>query len=159
VTATPEQTAELLDCYGIPVADRAVRAAAGVPTRITTAEDPSFGAVVSFGLSDVAAELLDDRVYRLAPLSDVEAGEMVRAVRTAPLLFGHRGAEPVDVTALERLLWRVAQLGDDLPEVAGLVLDPVVAATSGVSVQQARLSLARPVGPRYDIGPRRLRDF
>jgi acyl-CoA synthetase (NDP forming) len=171
------QTAELLACYGIDVArsrplpDRmtvprghndAVGGADpddGIATRITTAEDPSFGAVVSFGLSDVTADLLDDRAYRLAPLTDVEAGEMVRAVRTAPLLFGHRGAEPVDVAALEELLSRAAALSDDLPEVARLSLDPVVAAPSGAFVGRAELTLARPVGPRYDIAPRRLRDL
>jgi acyl-CoA synthetase (NDP forming)/RimJ/RimL family protein N-acetyltransferase len=164
VVAAPEQTAEVLACYGIEIepdeADRALGGGGGgVATRITTAEDPSFGAVVSFGLSDVAAELLDDRAYRLAPLTDVEAGELVRGVRTAPLLFGHRGAEPVDVAALERLLCRVALLGDDLPEVARLVLDPVVAAPAGVFVRSATLALSRPVGPRQDVGPRRLRDL
>jgi acyl-CoA synthetase (NDP forming) len=159
MTAPPEQAAELLACYGIPImetpADDDV-AANGVATRITTVEDPSFGGVVSFGLADVAAELLDDRAYRLAPLTDVEASEMVRAVRTAPLLFGHHGAEPVDVAALEHLLLRVARLGDDLPEVARLELDPVVATASGVLIRRARLSLARPIGPRYGSGPRRL---
>ena len=163
VVASPEQTAEVLACYGIEIAadkaEQALGAGGGVATRVTTVEDPSFGAVVSFGLSDVAAELLDDRAYRLAPLTDVEAGELVRGVRTAPLLFGHRGAEPVDVAALERLLARVALLGDDLPEVARLVLDPVVAAPAGVFVRSATLALSKPVGPRYDVGPRRLRDL
>jgi ATP-grasp domain len=163
MVASPEQTAEVLACYGIAVepdgAEWVVGAGGGVATRITTAEDPSFGAMVSFGLADVAAELLDDRAYRLAPLTDAEAGELVRGVRTAPLLFGHRGAEPVDVAALERLLCRVALLGDDLPEVARLVLDPVVAAPAGVFVRGATLALSQPVGPRYDVGPRRLRDF
>jgi acyl-CoA synthetase (NDP forming) len=163
LVASSEQTAELLACYGIVIAadeaQPALGAAGGVATRVTTAEDPSFGAVVSFGLSDVAAELLDDRAYRLAPLTDIEAGELVRGVRTAPLLFGHRGAEPVDVPALERLLCRVALLGDDLPEVTRLVLDPVVAAPAGVFVRSATLALSKPVGPRYDVGPRRLRDL
>jgi acyl-CoA synthetase (NDP forming)/RimJ/RimL family protein N-acetyltransferase len=161
VVAAPEQAVELLACYGITIAagdaDRAGAGGSGVATVVTTMEDPSFGAVVSFGLSGVLADLLDDRAYRLAPLTDVEAAELVRAIRTAPLLFGHRGAEPVDVAALELLLRRVARLGDDLPEVARLVLDPVVAAPAGVFVGGAALSLAVPVGPRYDAGPRRLR--
>jgi acyl-CoA synthetase (NDP forming)/RimJ/RimL family protein N-acetyltransferase len=159
VTASTEQTAELLACYGITLAGDGGTGGGGVATIIITAEDPSFGAVVSFGLSDVAAELLDDRAYGLAPLTDVEAGELVRGVRTAPLLFGHGGGEPVDVAALERLLRRVALLGDDLPEVARLVLDPVVATPAGVFVRNAAVSLSRPVGPRYDVGPRRLRGF
>jgi hypothetical protein len=127
-----------------------------VPTRIVTVEDPSFGAVVSFGLADTAAILLDDRAYRLAPLTDIEAADLVRAVRTAPLLFGHRGARPVDVPALERLLLRVSRLADDLPEVAMLELDPVVAGPYGAEVRGVSLRLERPVGPRPELGPRRL---
>jgi acyl-CoA synthetase (NDP forming) len=155
VTATAEQAAELLDHYGIAVADKGE----GIPTRIVTMEDPSFGAVVSFGLSDVTAALLDDRAYGLAPLTDAEAAELVRAIRTAPLLFGHHGAEPVDAGALEKLLLRIARLADDLPEVAQLELDPVMAHSSGVTVQKVSLRLARPVGPRPELGPRRLPDL
>ena len=110
---------------------------------------------MSFGLADVAAELLDDRAYRLAPLTDVEAAEMVRAIRTAPLLFGHRGTQPVDTGALEDLLLRVSRLADDLPEVARLDLDPVLAGPAGAVVRGARLHLAGPGRPAEDA--RRLR--
>jgi acyl-CoA synthetase (NDP forming)/RimJ/RimL family protein N-acetyltransferase len=154
VVATPRQAAELLGCYGITVAEPAGRT--GIAVRIVTMEDPSFGGVVSFGLSDVTAELLDDRAYRLAPLTDVEAAELVRAVRSAPLLFGHRGTDPVDVGALEELLLRVARLAGDLPEVARLELDPVLTDPAGATVTGAALRLARPVGPRPELGPRRL---
>ncbi|HXA59589.1 MAG TPA: GNAT family N-acetyltransferase [Streptosporangiaceae bacterium] len=156
VAPTPAQAAELLGYYGITVAVPEYPGDGGVPTRIVTVEDPSFGAVVSFGLADTAAILLDDRAYRLAPLTDIEAADLVRAVRTAPLLFGHRGARPVDVPALERLLLRVSRLADDLPEVAMLELDPVVAGPYGAEVRGVSLRLERPVGPRPELGPRRL---
>jgi acyl-CoA synthetase (NDP forming)/GNAT superfamily N-acetyltransferase len=148
---TPEQTAELLACYGIELTAEGQ----GIATKITTAEDLSFGAIVSFGLADVAAELLDDRAYRLAPLTDVDAAEIVRAVRTAPLLLGHRGAEPVETGALEDLLLRVSRLADDLPEVARLDLDPVLAGPEGAFVRGARLRLAGP--GRHAEDARRLR--
>ena len=153
VTATADQAARLLACYGITIDDRPGR---GAPTRIVTMEDPSFGAVVSFGLSDDTAALLDDRAYRLAPLTDVEAAELVRAIRAAPLLFGHRGTEPADVAALERLLLRISRLADDLPEVARLELDRVHAGPAGITVGELSLRLARPPGPRPELGPRRL---
>ncbi|WP_106249326.1 GNAT family N-acetyltransferase [Allonocardiopsis opalescens] len=129
----------------------------GAATSVRAGQDASFGGVVSFGLADVTAELLEDRAYRLAPLTDADAADLVRSVRAAPLLFGHRGAEPVDVAALEELLARVSRIADDLPEVAELELDPVLAAPAGAAVLGARLRLARPVGPRPDHGPRRLR--
>ena len=144
---------ELLACYGVEVA---ATGGGGVGLHIVTKEDPSFGAVVAFRLADVAAALLDDRAYRLAPLTEVEAAEMVRAVRMAPLLFGHLGAEPVDIGSLEELLLRVGQLAADLPEVAHLELDPVLADASGVVVRSAKLRLERPVGPRPELAPRRL---
>lgn len=169
LAASRAQAAQLLACYGIHLADpeplaedeaphgaEEEREGPGVPVRIATSEDPSFGAVVSFGLADETAALLDDRAYRLAPLTDAEAAETVRAIRTAPLLLGHRGAEPVDVSALEGLLQRVARLGDDLPEVARLELNPVIADASGVSVRGVRLRLQHPMGPRPELGPRRL---
>ncbi|MCO5993664.1 bifunctional acetate--CoA ligase family protein/GNAT family N-acetyltransferase [Actinoallomurus rhizosphaericola] len=156
--ADPERTAELLACYGIEPADGGEPGdGAGIVTRIRTAEDPSFGAIVSFGLADPTAELLEDRAYRLAPLTDVEAAGLVRAIRAAPLLLGHRGADPVDVAALEHLLLRASRLSDDLPEVARLEIE-VVARTSGAVVRSARLWVARPPGPRTD-SVRRLRPF
>jgi acyl-CoA synthetase (NDP forming) len=149
---TAEQTAALLACYGIELVDEGY----GIATKITTSEDPSFGAIVSFGLDDVTAELLEDRAYRLAPLTDVEAAEIVRAVRTAPLLLGHHGAEPVDTGALEDLLLRASRLADDLPEVARLDLEPVLARPAGAVVRGARLRLAGPPG-RHAEEARRLR--
>ncbi|TMQ89891.1 GNAT family N-acetyltransferase [Actinomadura soli] len=154
VGASSEQAAELLACYGIDVAGG--RDGGGVPTRIVIREDHSFGAVVSFGIADETAALLDDRAYRLSPLADVDAAEMIRAIRTAPLLLGHRGAEPVNLAALEGLLLRASRLGYDLPEVARLELSPVMADATGVTVRQVTLSLARPLGPRPELGPRRL---
>ena len=153
VAATPGQAAELLACYGVTVGDAD---GVGVAVRIVTMEDPSFGAVVSFGLSDVTAALLDDRAYRLAPLTDVEAAELVRAIRAAPLLFGHHGTEPVNVAALERLLLRVSRLAADLPEVSRLELDRVRADGADAVAGAVSLLLARPVGPRPELGPRRL---
>ena len=57
-------------------------------------------------MSGVATDLLGDRAVRVLPLTDLDAAELVRAVRAAPLLFGYRGSEPVDVDALEPLLLR-----------------------------------------------------
>ncbi|SDG33518.1 Acyl-CoA synthetase (NDP forming) [Sinosporangium album] len=128
-----------------------------VPTVVSVVEDPGFGPVVSFGFGEVAARLLGDQAYRLAPLSPEEAGSLVRSVRAAPLLFGEYGYPPVAVGALEDLLVRVGRLADELPEVALLDLDPVLVGESEVVVLGARAVLRSPVGPRPDGGPRGLR--
>ena len=89
----------------------------GVPVAIGGMEDPLFGPVVSFGVSGAATELLGDRSYRIPPMHSGDAADMVREIKAAPLLFGYRGSEKVDVDAVERLLLRVAQLKNDLPQV------------------------------------------
>ena len=152
----------LLGCYGIvlrPAQDGGSPEAQRLPEAVAcvagAVEDPLFGPVVSFGLGGVATELLGDRAFRIPPLTDTDVRELVRSVRAAPLLFGHRGAQPVDVAALEDLLARVAQLAEDVPELAELELDPVLASPAGVAVLAATGRLARP-SVRADRGPRTL---
>jgi acyl-CoA synthetase (NDP forming) len=127
----------------------------GVATVIRTADDPSFGALVSFGVGGVATELLGDHGFRVLPLTDLDAAELVRSVRAAPILFGYRGSEPVDVAALETLLLRVSRLADELPEVAELELNRVMVAVKGVRVLGAAARIALPAA-QLDTGPRRL---
>jgi acyl-CoA synthetase (NDP forming) len=116
----------------------------GVACVLRTVEDPLFGPVVSFGLGGVATELLDDWAHGIPPLTDSDLHGLVRSVRAAPLLFGHRGSDPVDTAQLEDLLARVARLADDLPEVALLELNPVIVGSEGTSVLGAAARLARP---------------
>ena len=97
----------------------------GVATVVEVLDDPSFGALVSFGIAGVATDLLGDRAYAPVPLSDLDAAELVRTPRAAPLLSGHRGAEPVDTGALADLLLRVSRLAEDVPELLALELNPV----------------------------------
>jgi acyl-CoA synthetase (NDP forming) len=127
----------------------------GVPVAVWAREDPMFGPVISFGVSGVATELLDDRAYRIPPLTDVDAAEMVREVKTAPLLFGYRGGIMADVKAVEDLLHRVSRMADDLPELAGIELNPVLVGETGVAVVNAAARLSRPA-PRPDWYARRL---
>ena len=98
--------------------------------------------------------MLGDRAYAPVPLSDTDAVELVRAPRAAPLLFGHRGADLVDTAALEDLLLRVSRLAEDLPEVFGLELNPVLVAGAGLSVLPAGVTVGPPTARAE---PRRLR--
>jgi acyl-CoA synthetase (NDP forming)/RimJ/RimL family protein N-acetyltransferase len=109
----------------------------GVPVSIAGMEDPLFGPVVSFGVSGAATELLGDRSYRIPPMHSGEAAEMVREIKAAPLLFGYRGSEKVDVDAVEWLLLRIAQLKNDLPQVRAVDLNLVLAGADGATVLNA----------------------
>jgi acyl-CoA synthetase (NDP forming) len=127
----------------------------GVACVVRTIEDALFGPVVSFGLAGDAWELLGDVAHRIPPLTDVDVADLVRSVRAAPRLLGYRGAPPMDVAALEDVLARMAELADDLPEVAELELNPVLVAERGAYVVGATVRLARPTG-RTDSGRRTL---
>ncbi|GAB3496290.1 bifunctional acetate--CoA ligase family protein/GNAT family N-acetyltransferase [Nocardiopsis coralliicola] len=134
----------------------------GVPVVVRAGDNPSFGAVVGFGLADVTAELLDDRAFRLAPLTNTDAADLVHAVRASPLLFGLPAgatslAEQPDVEALQDLLVRVSRLTDAFPEVGHVDLDPVTVNADGAHVLGARMWLRTPPEIRPDSGPRRLR--
>jgi acyl-CoA synthetase (NDP forming)/GNAT superfamily N-acetyltransferase len=131
-------------------------AAKGPSCVLEVIDDPSFGAVLSFGLSGIATELLDDRAFHVVPLSTADAERLVRAPRAAPLLTGWGGGEPADLGALEELALRVSCLVEDLPEVRTLRLDPVLAAPDRASVTAAWVTVGQaPV--RDDDGPRRMR--
>jgi acyl-CoA synthetase (NDP forming)/RimJ/RimL family protein N-acetyltransferase len=119
----------------------------GVETLIGVVQEPVFGPLVVFGLGGVATDVLDDYAARLAPLTDADAEQMIRGVRAAPLLLGHRGAQAVDTAALADLLLRVSRLADDLPGVAELDLNPVIARPDGAYAVDARIRIAS-VTPR-----------
>ncbi|GAA2818129.1 bifunctional GNAT family N-acetyltransferase/acetate--CoA ligase family protein [Kitasatospora paracochleata] len=125
----------------------------GVDTVIGASVDPAVGTILSFGLAGAPAELLGDVAHRLVPATDRDVAELIREVRAAPLLFGWRGAAPVDTGALEEVLLRVSRLVDDLPEVASVDLEPVVVAPQGLAVLGARVRIA-PLPVRTDLGPR-----
>jgi acyl-CoA synthetase (NDP forming) len=128
----------------------------GVAVSVEAVEDVSFGTLVSVGVGGIATELLGDRAYRAVPLTDVDAAEMVRSLRAAPLLLGWRGAAPSDVAALQDLLLRVSELLDGVPDLAQLRLGSVLVGAEGVAVLEAEAAVA-PAVARLDTGPRRIR--
>jgi acyl-CoA synthetase (NDP forming)/GNAT superfamily N-acetyltransferase len=150
--------AELIDAFGKPEELRPVvqaMAPRGVDTVIRASVDPSIGAVLSFGLAGPPSELLGDVAHRLVPATDKEAADLVRALRSSPILFGWRGAQPVDTEALEELLLRVSRLLHDHPGIVAVDLEPVVAASRGQTVLGATVRVAEP-SPRADLGRRSL---
>lgn len=128
----------------------------GVELMAGVVQHRSFGPLVMLGAGGPAAELLHDLAFRVLPLTDVDAAELVRSFRSSPLLFGHRGLPPADVDAVESLLLRVARLVDDVPEVVEMDLNPVVASPDGVVVADCRVRLA-PYVPNPEYVLRRLR--
>ncbi|MCL2586602.1 MAG: acetate--CoA ligase family protein, partial [Streptosporangiales bacterium] len=116
--------------------------AGGTEVFVTVTDDAMFGPLVTFGAGGAAAEVLDDRVTRLGPLTEADAEAMTGSIRSAALLRGYRGGPAADLTALRDLLLRVSRLADDLPEVAELELRPVLAGPDGAVAVEARVRVA-----------------
>ena len=127
----------------------------GVACVVGSTEDELFGPIVSFGLAGVVPELLGDRGYRIPPLSDVDAVDLIHTPKSSPLLNGYDGSPPVDQAALVDLIVRVGLLADDIPELAELRLEPVIVSTNGLAVLGATAVL-RPAPARHDDEVRRL---
>ena len=129
---------------------------AGVEVIVGITHDPSFGPLVLFGLGGVAAELLADRGLRLVPVTDQDAHDLVRSLRGSQLLFGYRGRPAVDIAALEDLVLRVGALADEIPDIAELDLNPVVASANGVVAIDVKIRVA-PSRARVPADMRRMR--
>jgi acetyl coenzyme A synthetase (ADP forming)-like protein len=107
-------------------------------------QDPLFGPLVALGPGGVFAELIGAAGVGIAPLTDVDAQELVLGSKTGTLVRGYRGKPPADADALVDLLHRLSALGEDLPEVAELDLNPVIAAPDGCVAVDARVRLRVP---------------
>ena len=107
-------------------------------------QDPVFGPLVAFGPGGVLAELIGEAAFRIAPLTDADADELVSGGKAGRLVVGFRGAPPADADALVDLVLRLALLGEELPAVAELDLNPVLALPDGCVAVDARVRVRRP---------------
>lgn len=121
-------------------------APAGTEVIVGAVQHAQFGPVVMLGAGGVLADILDDRAFRLAPVSPDEAGAMIGQLRLAKLIDGYRGRPVVSRTALADIVTRVAALADDRPELAELDLNPLICGNGGIVAVDARARVA-PAGP------------
>jgi acyl-CoA synthetase (NDP forming) len=123
-------------------------APAGVEMLVGMVLDPQFGPVVACGGGGTTAELIGDVAVRLTPVTDVDASEMLRSLRTYPLLRGYRGAAPVDVEALEDVVLRLGAMVEEHSEIAEIDMNPVIVSAAGAVVVDARVRVQEPAPRR-----------
>ena len=116
----------------------------GVELLAGVVQDPTFGPLVAFGPGGVLAELIGEAGFRIAPLTDVDAEELLSQGKTGKLVAGYRGAPASDPAALADLIHRLSRLGEDLPEIAELDLNPVIAGPEGCVAVDARVRARQP---------------
>lgn len=103
----------------------------GVEVMIGVTDDPVFGPLLAFGLGGIHVEILGDVQFRITPLTDRDAAEMIRGIKGYRLLTGYRGHPPADLEALEETLLRVSRLVEEIPEIRELDLNPIFALPPG----------------------------
>ena len=113
----------------------------GRETIIGMSHDPSFGAILMFGLGGIYVEALRDVTFRVQPVTDVDAREMIGSIRGAKLLAGVRGEAPSDHELLAEVIQRVSQLCGDHPGVREMDINPFVVFESGGIAVDARVRL------------------
>jgi acetate---CoA ligase (ADP-forming) len=119
----------------------------GVELIVGVVHDQSFGPVLACGAGGTTAELVSDVAVRITPVTDLEAREMVRSLRTFPLLDGYRGAPRCNVAAIEDVLLRVSAMVDAHPEIVELDCNPLIAGPDGVVIVDARVRVETAVPP------------
>jgi acyl-CoA synthetase (NDP forming) len=118
----------------------------GIEALVGVTSDPTFGPLLVCGLGGVLVELLRDAAFRLSPVTDLDAEEMLASLRSAKLLDGYRGALPGDRSALISVLMRISALVEVAPEILELDLNPVkvLEPGKGAVVLDARMRISRP---------------
>lgn len=121
-------------------------ASEGAEFFIGVTHDQLFGPLIACGAGGTMLELMRDGAIRITPLTDVDATEMLRSLKSRPLLEGYRGQPPLDSASLEELLLRISVLVEDLPYIAELDQNPVLVRPSldGSIVLDARDRVTRP---------------
>ena len=139
-TAYETVTNAVFDADGVLVQEFV---AGGHEVLIGMTQDPNFGPLVGFGLGGVYVELLQDVAFRIHPLTDVDAAEMVRETKGFRLLQGYRNTAEGDVAALEQALLRVSGLIGAVPELVEMDLNPVkvLPPGEGIVVVDARMRI------------------
>ncbi len=103
----------------------------GVEVMVGVTGDPLFGPLIAFGLGGIHVEILGDIRFRITPLTDRDAAEMIRGIKGYRLLTGYRSHPPVDLEALKETLLRVSRLVEEIPQISELDLNPIFALPPG----------------------------
>jgi acetyl coenzyme A synthetase (ADP forming)-like protein len=126
----------------------------GVELIVGVVHDHSFGPVLACGAGGTTAELIKDVAVRITPLTDVDAREMLRSLKTFPLLDGYRGAPRCDLAAIEDVLLRMSAMVEAHPEIIELDCNPLVAGPDGAVIVDARVRVetVAPARPMPSLG-------
>jgi len=114
----------------------------GIEVIIGVINDPSFGPTIMFGLGGVFVEVLKDVAFRIIPIEESDAEDMINEIKGKKLLEGYRGQEPADVASLQKMLLKLSDFVNETPEIQEIDMNPVFAYRDGAVVVDARIILS-----------------
>jgi acyl-CoA synthetase (NDP forming) len=120
---------------------------AGVEMVVGGINDPALGPVIMGGTGGIFVELFADTVFRMCPLTEADAAEMVSEMKGRALLRGYRGATPADEAAFRRVLLAISQLLDACPEIHEMDINPIIVAVDGATAVDVRIRIGTPATP------------
>ncbi|MCX8175943.1 MAG: acetate--CoA ligase family protein [Candidatus Bathyarchaeota archaeon] len=106
-------------------------------------KDQQFGPTVMFGLGGVFVEILKDVSFRVCPITEIDAKEMISEIKGYPILKGYRNSPPADIDAIVKILLNVSDMAMDHPEINEMDLNPILVYEKGAKVVDARVILAK----------------
>jgi acyl-CoA synthetase (NDP forming) len=113
----------------------------GVEVIVGMSKDPQFGPVLMFGLGGILVEVLKDVSFRIVPVTERDAREMIQGIKGYPVLQGYRGQKPASIPALEQLIVKVSQFVEKNPQIKELDLNPIFAYPDKAVAVDARIIL------------------
>jgi len=117
------------------------QARAGTEVVLGMSKDPQFGPVLMFGLGGILVEILKDVSFRIVPLTNRDAAQMVREIKAFPVLQGYRGMEPADLATIEKAILTLSDFVEKNPEIKEMDLNPVFVYKDGAIAVDARIIL------------------
>ncbi|CAN2049262.1 acetate---CoA ligase (ADP-forming) [Candidatus Magnetomoraceae bacterium gMMP-1] len=129
------EKAEIRGCLVSPMVEK------GFEVIIGTKIDEQFGPVIMFGIGGILVEVVKDVSFRVLPISKTTARNMIKEIKSAPILDGVRGEPPVDKKAIKKLLVTVSEIIEAYPQIQEMDLNPIIAHAEGITVVDARVIL------------------
>jgi acetyl-CoA synthetase (ADP-forming) len=114
----------------------------GLEVIVGMAKDLQFGPALMFGLGGIFVEVLRDVSFRIAPLTEYDAQDMIREIRGYPVLMGIRGQKPADIQSLVEIILKVSKLVTEHSEIEQLDLNPILVYPKGAKIVDARIILS-----------------
>lgn len=113
----------------------------GVELILGMNKDAQFGPVLMFGIGGIFTEIMKDVAFRIVPLDQIDAHDMIHGIKGFPLLEGYRGQEPVDTENLENMLLKISDFVMSQPDIKEMDINPVIAYKDGAIAVDARINI------------------